>query len=84
MTQKRVSKLKDGGKRSDSKLRKVVFLKTSKILGLVQDGLGGVGGSFLINFGGFSKNFEQLKFPNLKIAKQTSKIRQSKSQKALK
>ena len=50
-----------GGRPSASRVKK------SKILGLIRDALGGVGGSSLSIFGGFSKNFENLKNQKLKI-----------------
>ena len=41
---------------------------------MVRDALGGVGGSFLSNFTGFSKNFENSKIQNLKIDQNTFKM----------
>ena len=43
--------------------------KNSKFLGMVRDALGGVGGSSLSIFTGFSKDFEKLNFQNLKFVK---------------
>ena len=49
-------------------------VKTSKVLGLIRDALGGVGGSSLSNFEGFSKNFEKLNFQILKIGRNRFKM----------
>ena len=62
-------------------LLKVIFepkSKTStksKILGMVRDALGSVGGSSLSIFTGFSKNFEKLKFRKLKIGRNPFEMR---------
>ena len=48
--------------------------KTTKILGMVRDALGSVGGSSLSIFTGFSKDFEKLKFRKLKIGQNRFKI----------
>ena len=39
----------------------------SKLLGVARDALGGIGGSSLSNFGGFSKDFEKVKIRKIKI-----------------
>ena len=49
--------------------------KKSKILGMVRDALGSVGGSSLSIFTGFAKNFEKLKIRKLQIGQNPFKIR---------
>ena len=44
-------------------------------MGMVRDALGCVGGSFLNNFTGFSKDFEKLNFQKLKIGRNPFKMR---------
>ena len=43
------------------------FENASKKLGVVREGLGRVRGSFSINLGGFSKNFEKSKIQKSKV-----------------
>ena len=50
--------------------------KKSKILGMVRDALGSVGGSSLSIFTGFSKDFEKLNFRKLKIGRNRFKMGQ--------
>ena len=49
-------------------------MKTSKFFGMIRDALGGVRGSSLSNFDGFSKDFEKLKIRNLKIGRNRVKM----------
>ena len=49
--------------------------KKSKILGMVRDALGSVGGSSLSIFTGCSKNSEKLKFRKLKIGRNPFEMR---------
>ena len=48
-------------------LQEAPRVKKSKILELIRDALGGVGGSSLSMFKGFSKKIEKLKIQKLKI-----------------
>ena len=48
--------------------------KKSNFLGMVQDALGGVGGSSLSIFTGFSKDFEKLNVQKLKIGRNRFKM----------
>ena len=49
--------------------------KTPNMLGMVRDALGGIGGSSLSMFTGFSKNFEKLKIRKLKIGRNPFNMR---------
>ena len=49
-------------------------VKKSKIFGMVRDALGGVRGSSLSIFTGFSKDFEKLKIRKLKIGRNRFKM----------
>ena len=49
--------------------------ETRKKLGVARDAVRGVRGSFSINSGGFSKNFEHLQIQKLKIFQNPFKIR---------
>ena len=48
--------------------------KKSKFLGMVRDALGGIGGSSLSIFTGFSKDFEKLKIQKLKVGRNRFKM----------
>ena len=48
--------------------------KNSKFLGMVRDALGGIGGSSLSIFTGFSKDFEKLNFRIFKIGRNRFKM----------
>ena len=58
---------------SDNKKSKT--LKKLKFLGMVRDAFGGVRGSSLSIFTGFSKEFEKLKIRKLKIGRNRFKMR---------
>ena len=53
--------------RSAFGLQEAPGVKKSKFFGMVRDALGGIGGSSLSIFTGFSKDFEKLKIRKLKI-----------------
>ena len=54
--------------------QKIEKSKKSKFLGMVRDALGGIGGSSLSNFTGFSKNFEKIEIRKLKIGRNRFKM----------
>ena len=60
-----------------SRFKKSKKSKTSKFLGMVRDALGGVRGSSLSIFTGFSKDFEKLNFQKLKIDRNRFKMGQT-------
>ena len=49
-------------------------MKNTKLLGMIRDALGGIGGSSLSIFTGFSKDFEKLKIRKLKIGRNRFKM----------
>ena len=48
--------------------------KKSNLFGMIRDALGGIGGSSLSIFTGFSKDFEKLKIRKLKIGRNRFKM----------
>ena len=55
-------------------IEKIIKSKKSEFLGMVRDALGGVRGSSLSIFTGFSKDFEKLNFQKLKIGRNRFKM----------
>ena len=60
--------------RSAFGLQEAPGVKKSKFFGMVRDALGGIGGSSLSIFTGFSKDFEKLKIQHLKIGRNRFKM----------